>query len=644
MNAPAAPRASMRSRDDERAEPARSTGHPRNRRAARRDPISPSGTTTDSSNHCYVPAMSRPFRLARVVLAGAALLWAAACVDPEPAPRPGAYEDVRRVVAVLDDVVGEYPLAVKDGAVIDATRLRVLDALLHEASVYGHRFPADEVASLHELERLVASRAPPARVVPDATALRRRLLVDHQIVIAPAAPPDRARAVQQWGMLCAGCHGVTGFGDGPQGLQFDPEPKDFHSWDLMSTLAPTRAFSWISDGVPGTAMPKWGLFSNSERWGLAFLTFGFRHDKAAIARGREIVKTLAMPHSLTALADLTDGDLLRELERRGLDQARAADALAFLRTDSVFTPPTGRMAAVRTALATVIERFRTRHYADARAALGAARDALAPALTAIRAQAPVVAARLEAHLARLDGQLVATTLDEVVDREVVRLGVFLDQAEQALMTPRTTGPLRLALEWALAPALALGLLLARRRARGAAASLAAVVALAALGAALPPGLPALGAAAAALLLLVAVATPTLRTRVVPCTLAAMLVGLALGALGRALGSELGTIAALPGLLGIAALALATAGTVVLAPRLPPRAERVVFAIVLAAAIAGCLGRAAWVLAPTVASPILALWTIEALGVFPTVPALVAAGAGMLVAVAIVAWTRHDAVA
>lgn len=582
--------------------------------------------------------MSRPNRLVHVVVAAVAMLFAAACVAPEPAPRPGAYEDVRRVVAILDDVVGEYPHAVKGSAVIDATRLRVLDALLHEATVYGHRFPADEVAALHELERLVTSRAPPARVVPDATALRRRLLVDHQIVIAPAAPPDRARAVQQWGMLCAGCHGVTGFGDGPQGLQFDPEPKDFHSWELMSTLAPTRAFSWISDGVPGTAMPKWGLFSTSERWGLAFLTFGFRHDEAKIARGRAIFETLSMPHSLTALADLTDGDLLRELRSRGLDEARAADALAFLRTDSVFTQPIGRMAAVRTALAAVIAGFRARHYADARAALGTARAALAPALIAVRAQAPAVVARLETHLARLDGQLVATTLDEVVEREVVRLGVFLDQAEQALMTPRTTGTLRLALEWVLAPVLALGLLLARRRARGAATSLAVVVALSVVGAALPPGLPTLGAAGAALLLLVAVATPALRPRVVPSTLAAVLVGLPLGEVGRALGTELGPIAALQGLLGVAALVVATAGAVLLAPRLPPRAERVVFAIVLAIAIAGCLGRAAWVLAPTIASPILALWTIETIGMFPTVIALVAAGTGLLVTIVIVVRT------
>jgi len=582
--------------------------------------------------------MSRRCPLDHVVVA--ALLCAAACVAPEPTPRPGAYEDVRRVVAVLDDVTGEYPLAVKDGAVIDPTRLRVLDTLLHEAEVHGHRFPADEVAALHELAGLVSSHAPPARVVTAATALRRRLLVDHQIVIAPAAPPDRARAVQQWGMLCAGCHGVTGFGDGPQGLQFDPEPKDFHSWDLMSTLAPTRAFSWISDGVPGTAMPKWGLFSTSERWGLAFLTFGFRHDAAAIARGRTIVETLPMPHSLTALADLTDGDLLRELERRGLDDAPAADALAFLRTEAVFTAPTGRMAAVRTALATVIERFRQRHYADARASLGAARDAMAPAITAIRAQAPVVAARLEAHLSRLDAQLIVSTLDEVIEREVARIGTFLDQAEQALMTGPTTGPVRLALEWALAPALALGLLLARRGARGAARSMAAVGALAVVGAALPPPLPPLGAAAAALLLLAAVAAPALRTRLVPSLAAAILIGLPLGQLGRGLATEVGMTAALSGLMGTAALALAAAGALVLGPRLPPRVERVVFATVLAVAIAGCLGRAAWVLAPTMASPIRPLWTIEAIGLFPTVLAFAAAGAGALATIAAVTLTRH----
>ncbi len=568
------------------------------------------------------------------------MLCSTACVAPEPPPRTGAYEDVRRVVAVLDDVVGEYPLAIKDDTVIDATRVRVLEALLHDAGVYGHRFPGDEVAALETIARLVQSHASVEGVVLAATALRRQLLVDHQIVIAPAAPPDRARALQQWGMLCAGCHGVTGFGDGPLGLQFDPEPKDFHSWDLMSTLAPTRAFSWISDGVRGTAMPAWGLFSSSERWGLAFLCFGFRHDGAAIARGRTIVESLAMPRSPTVLADVTDGDLLRTLENYGIDNARAADALAYLRTDSVFTPPTGRMAAVRDALAVVVERFRTRHYDDARAALRTARGALAPTLIAVQAQAPTAAARLVAHIAWLDDQLVALALDEVIEHEVARIGAFLDQAEQALVTASTTGPLRIILEWALAPALALGLLLARRSRRGVVASLVTVAALAVVGAALPAELAAIGAGATALLLLGSFAVLDPRGRAVASILVAILIGLQLGALGRGLVSEIGASTAISSVLGTIVIALAAAAAIAIAPRLPPRVERVVFAAALAVAIAACMGRAAWNLAPALSSPILALWTIEALGVFPTVPALVFAGVGLVSTIATVLLSRR----
>jgi hypothetical protein len=93
-------------------------------------------------------------------------------------------------------------------------------------------------------------------------------------------------------------------------------------------------------------------------------------------------------------------------------------------------------------------------------------------------------------------------------------------------------------------------------------------------------------------------------------------------------------------LGTVVIALAAAAAIAIAPRLPPRVERVVFAAALAVTIAACMGRAAWNLAPALSSPILALWTIEAFGVFPTVPALVFAGVGLVSTIATVLLSRQ----
>jgi mono/diheme cytochrome c family protein len=64
---------------------------------------------------------------------------------------------------------------------------------------------------------------------------------------------------------CAICHGPRGLGDGPQAFVLNPKPFNLQ---LHVPLHPTgEVFYWISNGVPGTAMPTWGeKLSETERW------------------------------------------------------------------------------------------------------------------------------------------------------------------------------------------------------------------------------------------------------------------------------------------------------------------------------------------------------------------------------------------
>ncbi len=69
---------------------------------------------------------------------GVALAAAACLPAPEPPIDHGSFEDVRRIVAALDDVAGEYHLAVgPDGRELDPVRRRILRALMHDAQVFA---------------------------------------------------------------------------------------------------------------------------------------------------------------------------------------------------------------------------------------------------------------------------------------------------------------------------------------------------------------------------------------------------------------------------------------------------------------------------------------------------------------------------
>lgn len=56
---------------------------------------------------------------------------------------------------------------------------------------------------------------------------------------------------------CVVCHGPQGLGDGPAALTLNPRP--FNLQVHVPQHAPGEIFYWISNGIPFTAMPGWGV-------------------------------------------------------------------------------------------------------------------------------------------------------------------------------------------------------------------------------------------------------------------------------------------------------------------------------------------------------------------------------------------------
>ncbi len=103
---------------------------------------------------------------------------------------------------------------------------------------------------------------------------------------------------------CLYCHGPEGKGDGVAAIYLDPAPRDFTlgQFKIRSTAfrqLPTDndLFEIITEGMPGTSMPGWDIYSEDERWQLVqyLKTFypGFASKGAlqSIALGGEIRAT-----------------------------------------------------------------------------------------------------------------------------------------------------------------------------------------------------------------------------------------------------------------------------------------------------------------------------------------------------------------
>ena len=66
---------------------------------------------------------------------------------------------------------------------------------------------------------------------------------------------------------CVVCHGEEGKGDGPAARGLVPRPVDFTQHINLHPAG--RVYDWISNGVPGTAMPAWGTqLTPEDRWNI----------------------------------------------------------------------------------------------------------------------------------------------------------------------------------------------------------------------------------------------------------------------------------------------------------------------------------------------------------------------------------------
>ena len=87
----------------------------------------------------------------------------------------------------------------------------------------------------------------------------------------PIAPNSQSIAAGQAVYLnnCARCHGVSGKGDGPNGLLLNPRPADLTKHGVPGVHTDAQLFDWITNGLPGTRMPAWkDKLSDTDRWNL----------------------------------------------------------------------------------------------------------------------------------------------------------------------------------------------------------------------------------------------------------------------------------------------------------------------------------------------------------------------------------------
>jgi high-affinity iron transporter len=246
--------------------------------------------------------------------------------------QPGEAQPLRRVVALLDYVAGDYARAVGErGEVLSQAehveQIGFVEDAARELRADVNGRGEDLARRLDALGERVADRAPPAEVARDARGIRDEIVQRFNVVLLPQRAPDPGHGARVYAQACAACHGVDGHPN--LALELPTKPPDFRT--EAGPLTPQRIFSAATYGVPKTAMPAFdSALSDEERWDVAFYVLSLAHP-AASPRGLELARAALLPTRYSDLATMTDDDLRARLAAAGLGAGEQEQALSAVR-------------------------------------------------------------------------------------------------------------------------------------------------------------------------------------------------------------------------------------------------------------------------------------------------------------------------
>jgi len=267
-----------------------------------------------------------------MVFIGAILLLG---LSGAPAAGPQQPEDAlpvaRRLAATTQLAAQEYGLGVRSGVVVSAEELSEAKLFLTEARRTAGLLPLPlsrrVTAQVDSLTEMMDGRADPDSVSVRVARLGESLAaaVGAPLEELPASNPSLARGAQVYQANCAGCHGITGRGDGTLAAGLTPPPANLSDPAALRSRSPLDFYHRISIGVAGTSMPAYeGRLSEEDRWAAAAYATVLR---LPAARGDVPPALRAFPTT----ARMSDAEVLTAIAPEGGTAIDSAGRLAAVR-------------------------------------------------------------------------------------------------------------------------------------------------------------------------------------------------------------------------------------------------------------------------------------------------------------------------
>jgi len=218
--------------------------------------------------------------------------------------------NVPQLIQLADYVGVDYAEAVHNGEIINPGEYAEMQdfsaAIVEQVAALPDSATRRQLAAqAQQLSRLVAERAAASEVKTLSANMRQALISGYDVIVSPRRAPDMDRASGLYTQQCAGCHGMTGHGDGPMANTLSPAPTDFLDRSRFRERSLLGLYNTITHGVQGTAMQPYTDMGDNERWSLAFYVGQLATTPAEQALGEQLWQQGETANQLARLESFT---------------------------------------------------------------------------------------------------------------------------------------------------------------------------------------------------------------------------------------------------------------------------------------------------------------------------------------------------
>lgn len=229
--------------------------------------------------------------------------------------------DIQSVIHLLDYLSKDYPMAVRDGKIIDKAEYAEMQEFsekifkLAEAIHLPSESSQSIFSDLNDLKILVQDKASSKKIKDLAEKAKWAIIKAADYEVTQKNWPDKTNGQSLYLQNCVQCHGPKGAGNGSLAIGIKPAPSNFLNDSLMADLSPFEAYNTVKLGVEGTAMRAFKELTEQEAWDLAFYvkSLRFRKQKIDSISMKKLFEQEYGNSSLKDVATLSNNELMNKL-------------------------------------------------------------------------------------------------------------------------------------------------------------------------------------------------------------------------------------------------------------------------------------------------------------------------------------------